>query len=189
MFPLDQMLMVKELRECYKYYGIHGLHYAVLFGWEGSPYKNELDLSIRDKMVYDDVYADELYDMNKGAFVNNLKQRHREMYKAPMIMASIRALNLIARVPQIELNNYYEEQIATLKEQANMSWKAGNTRELKEQAQAQKLLLDNIKTLQKNQKEILDEIASTMKVQVVASLNDFMLNKDGKIGIDDEDED
>ncbi|MCE7039229.1 hypothetical protein [Dyadobacter sp. CY312] len=189
MFALDQMLMVRELRECYKHYGIHGLHYTVLFGWDGSPYKNELDLELRDKFVYDDVYSDDLYDLSKGKFVDNKKSRHRDMYKNPFIMAAIKTINALAKVPQLELHSYYEEQIAELKIQANISWKTGNTSELKAQAQAQNLLLANIKTLQKNQKEIADEIASTMKVQVVASLNDFIMNKDGGIGLEEEDED
>lgn len=60
-YYFEQGFMVKEYRDIYKKYGVHGVNYAILFGWMGSPYKDR-DLEMRHKAVYKASFDIKQYD-------------------------------------------------------------------------------------------------------------------------------
>jgi len=189
MFPLNQMLMIQELKECYKYFGAHGLSYAVLFGWEGSPYKSEIKEEVRDKQVYDAVYSEDIYDINKKKYVleSNLKTRIKEMYKNHFIIKAVKAINRAAPVPQLEMYHYYGEQIEKLKKEIDVVWDADIVKKQK-QASTQNSQLKNINEMEKAQKAVKQQMSDVMRIQKIASLNDFIQNSLGTLGVSDEEE-
>lgn len=190
MFPLNQMLMIQELKECYKFFGVHGLTYAVLFGWEGSPYKGELNEEVRDKQVYDAVYSEDIFDINKKKYVleTNLKTRIKEMYRNHFIIKAIKAINRTAPVPQLEMYHYYGEQIEALKKEIDVKWDADIVKKQK-QASTQNSQLKNIAEMEKAQRSVKAEMTSVMRIQKIASLNDFIRNiQQGTLGVSDQED-
>jgi len=174
MFMLDQLLLNSTVKECYKHFGIHGLHYAILFGWTGSPYRSKADIEERDMLAYDAVKSTELYDTVKGKIAKSDKLT-RHMYKNPFIKQAINTINELAKVPILELRYFFVKEIDILKQQIeNVKWDKDATT-LKKQVDTHKIIMESIKNMTKEIESIDAKIEEKFKIEKYPSLNDLIM--------------
>ena len=172
MFSIEQMLMMKETRECYLEYGIHGLYYCVLFGWKGSPYFSVVDENKRDEMVSEDVMSMQYYDPNEGKTITRPQWKHEKMYTSKLIVNAIKKIEEVTPSALIDDYNYFEKLRENIKEEASIEWDPDPTIKAK-QATMQKVFLDNLEKLRASQLDILQQIEDMFKLNKLASINDF----------------
>ena len=173
-FMLDQLLMDSALKECYKHFGIHGLYYAILFGWNGSPYRSKTNIEERDQLAYDSVKTLEIFDSYKDKIAKPDKLT-KDMYKNPFIKKAIETINELAKVPILELKYFFLKQIETLRLQIEtVKWDKDPTI-LKKQVDTHKGIMESIKKMT-TEIEIIDaKIEEIFRNEKLPSLNDIIL--------------
>lgn len=179
MFPLDQLLMDPAIKSCYDKFGVHGLHYAVLFGWEGSPYKTKTDVEQRHQLVYDSVRHLELYDTMKNKLISpTYNKMIPNMYVNPFVIKAIEVINTLARIPVLEMRNYYLIQLDLLKKQASEIKFGKKEKEdpvqLKKTADTQALFMTQIQKIQKAIDEIDERIEKMFHQEKHVDLYDLI---------------
>lgn len=176
MFPIEQMLMIPDCHTCYKNYGIHGLYYAILFGWAGSPYRNKTNEEERDTTVYDAIRLTEIFDYNKGKMAKPDKT-HREMYKNPHIKKAIQAIIQHARIPTLELRAYYTQQIDELMgHKSNIVYNPADAATFKKQLDTVTAINNAIESYTKTISGIDRELEQLFKVEKRGTLDLLMAN-------------
>lgn len=176
MFPQDQMMLVPALKDCYRHFGLHGLHYAVLWGWEGSPYKTLVDEIERDVVCYDALRVVDLYDVVKGKLAKPDKVT-QNMYENVFIKKAVEAINNIAPVPQLQLRNYYLTQIAKYRKNADdIIFKPSDAKAFKDQTSTHASIMTSIRTMTKTVAEIDKEMEEAFKLEKVMTLDMLISN-------------
>lgn len=175
-FMIEQMWQHQELRAVYKSFGIAGIHYAILFGWEGSSFRRyNITDDERDKMVCDEVYKADLYDPRQDKYVNCKPKKLANMYNVPMIKQAIERLNIVAKVPVLELANFYEVEIEKIKKKIGaITLSSTDQAVLAKETANRKLLIDSLKTMQALYDEAEAKILASLRDKKKSSVNDFL---------------
>lgn len=179
-FILGQMNMISSLRAVYEKYGIHGIYYAVLFGWPGSPYASVTDEEQRDAYVVKEVYGNTYYDSIRKEQITIEDFSVKEQYKAHDMAEAMKVIYDLARVPVIENRLLYLRLLDRNKLALDVEFHPDNHKGNNEMAGGQKVLLSNRTILEKNLNETMErEKEILMKSDPKMSLDDF-INKIGK---------
>ena len=175
MFVLNQMMMIESIRSVYKRYGIHGIYYAVLFGWQGSPFASLTSESMRDENVCREVYGNTYYDPNIKELVSMENYQVKEQYLQDDMRSAIQSINELARIPILEEKALYlkllDQNKVDLQRQAHPEDYKGqdmieeNKKKLIINRQNLNKMLEDV---QKKEKEIL------LRSDAKASLSDFI---------------
>lgn len=179
MFPLDQMLMDPACKDCYDKFGIHGMHYAVLFGWDGSPYKTKTDEDQRHDLVYSSVKHMDLYDTMKNKMVLAQNAKITQIVKDNVfVKKAIAVINTLARIPALEMRNYYFQQMDSLKKQADkIKYKDGaDPGDVKKTADTQALFMNQIRAMEKAIDEIDKKLEAMFYQEKHVDLYDLIQN-------------
>lgn len=175
MFVISQMMMIDSLREVYKRYGIHGIYYAVLFGWAGSPFASLTKESMRDENVCREVYGSTYYDPNKKELVTIENYQIKEQYLQDDMRAAIKIINELARVPIIEEKNLFLKLLDRNKEDLE---REAHPQDLKGKIDIEsnkKPLIENRQRMNKMLEEVLKkEKEVLLRSDSKASLSDFI---------------
>lgn len=105
-FILDQLLMIKEIREVYTKYSSGSIEYCILFGWEASPFMNVREESERHEFV--------MTELELGGWcpdVSHIKRTHGNFYQKEAVKEAISVINKVFNVPLFEQVEYYKKQI------------------------------------------------------------------------------
>lgn len=175
MFVLGQMMQIESLRVVYKKYGIHGIYYAVLFGWAGSPFATLTKDSLRDENVCREVYGSTYYDPNTKELVTMENYQVKDQYLQDDMRLAIKTINELARVPIIEERNLYLKLLDRNKEDLEREAHPQDTKgKIDIEANKVKLITNRqtmnkmLEEVQKKEKEIL------LRSDSKASLSDFI---------------
>jgi hypothetical protein len=170
-FLQDQIMMVPAIKECYRHWGLHGLHYAVLFGWQGSPYLTELDPEKRDILAYDAVRNTELYDYAKEKMAKPDKVT-KQMYQNVFVKRAIEAFNALAPVPQLHSRNYFGKQIVNIRKQLEqLKFDTDDVALLQKASKVYETLNKQMKDMNKEMKEIDAEINVMYQAEKLVTLD------------------
>ena len=181
-FVLNQMMMLDALRIVYHKYGIHGIHYAVLFGWQGSPFAMITDDDARDGYVVREVYNSTYYDPIDKQSKKMENFSTKDQYKQEDMKNAIKIINELAPVPVIQNKLFYlklldKNKVALDQDDINPANKKG----IADQAKNQELLLKNRNLLDKTLNEMLErEKELLMKSDPKTSLDDFITKINAK---------
>lgn len=184
MFPVEQLLMVSAVQKMYSMYGIHGLYYAIYFGWEGSPFRSIEDKQERSERVMAEIFEQEYWDPSKKKHVpcSKMHSKKNPFFQEHTMKPAIEAINSLAPVPQIESYNFLESQIHNLrKEMSKVKVDQNDPNKLSVQMKNLQTLLGNIKDMEKLRDQAMEEISSVMKEQEMCSLNDFIVKVGTKL--------
>lgn len=174
-FVLNQMMMLSSIRDVYKKYGIHGIYYAVLFGWSGSPFASLTNDSIRDENVVKEVYGSKYYDPVQKEEIASEPFSCKEQYKQQDMKAAIKMITSLARVPIIEERNLFLKLLDRNQEDLKKEAEPTDFKGMEMIASAQKPLLLNRTALNKNLEAILiKEKEILLRSDPKASLSDFI---------------
>jgi len=176
LFVVDQMTMISSIRQVYQKYGIHGIYYAVLYGWVGSPFYSITVEADRNKMVTREVYAGEYFDpVQKKQILPSEQYTCEDQYLQPEMREAIGMINSLARIPVVEDRVLYQKLLdqnkASLERQAAPDDYKGQTEIIKSHPDLfknRKSLTQMIDEALKKEKEIL------AKSDPQISLNDFI---------------
>ncbi|MGG7664046.1 hypothetical protein [Dyadobacter sp. BHUBP1] len=175
-FILDQMMMVDELRAVYHRYGIHGIYYAVLFCWAGSPFASLTDQAERHEAVCRQVYRSVYYDPIKQDDVRRERLRSPRQYEQEDMVAAFRRISELARVPVLEEKLLYLGMLDRIKVALSVEFNPLDFKKAKEATEVQKNLLANSKAVSAALKEAMEtERTMLLKHDPKASLDDFIL--------------
>jgi len=174
LFVLDQMMMTGAVNNVYKRYGIHGIYYAVLFGWPGSPFASITSNEERDKLVFEEVYNRTYYDMiRKEEIAPKSNDYFRDQYTRADMKKAIDVIAKLARVPVIEEKNKI------------MGWIDGNSMAMDTKPHSANPLgavkhAEDQGKLMKTRKEL-----NNLLDEVLAKERDLLVKKDPLCSLDD----
>lgn len=176
-FPSDQLMMIGEFQTIYKQFGWQGVMYAILFGWQGSPYVNgTVNEEERDGLIMDHIENTDIYDPIKEKLVVNAHLKAKQMFKMPAIKAGIKLINQLCPVPLLELANFYEQESTNIKKAIKDITYETDPEKNAKNAAAKSKLFDTLEKITKQQELTEEKIRVIMNTQVEASLNDLMPN-------------
>lgn len=185
LFVMDQMMMIGAIRDVYNKYGIHGIYYAVLFGWPGSPFYSVISEPARDELVVQEVYGTKYYDPVQKEEILTERFSCKEQFNQSDMKLAIQSINSLAPVPVLEEKYLYTRLLeinkSGLERQADPQDYKGQT----EIAKAQKELFSSRKTLNafldevhKKEKDIL--LKSDPQMSLSDFINKIIPPRDGK---------
>ncbi len=171
-FPLEQMLLMREFEAVHKVWGIRGIYFVVLFGWKGSPFIDE-DETVREKTVIDRISEKSWYGTGQHKLIE--KPSAPISVRRSEIKAAIEKINQKYPVPEIEDYDYYSARIKKMRDNlAAMNINVKNPSELKKAADTEQAINKNIKEMRSYQLEAEAAIASKYAQVKFLSLNDLI---------------
>lgn len=176
-FAVDQFMIIPAVRDCYRYYGIHGVYYAILFGWEGSPYRGKPDLNERNTLAYMAIKDVELYDPVKDRRVRASQKIYKDnMYENNYIKQCINAINSLVRTPMLEQRTYYLTQIDELRaQQKKMILDPTDAMNFKRQVDTNKSINQSIKEMTNEIEKIDIALVERFKIDKYLSLDQLIM--------------
>ena len=172
-FPVEQMLLLREFEAVHKIWGIRGLYFVVLFGWRGSPHIDEEERLREQNVLQRTDESKEWYGTGLYKKIPNPGSKLSPMRAE--IKAAIAKLNEKYRIPELDDYDYYAERIGKSRETiASLVPKGKDLIEIKKAADAEMTMNKNIAELRKYQSEAESALTAKYKQKKHLSLNDLI---------------
>jgi hypothetical protein len=188
-FMFDQLMLVREIRELHRQYEDGSIHYAILFGWDGSPFKAIDDPKSRHESV--------MAEIKHGGWVLECPKLEaaKKLWERDAVIAAIEVINKMAKLRHISKAAFYQNELSKVKEMLNTISDYGKnqkkssvgpdgvktvvsneteSKDLKDIANTRTVLLKQIKDLEKDYEDEMASVKKKMESNVDCALNYFI---------------
>lgn len=176
LFVMDQIMMIRSLNTIYHKYGIHGIYYAVFFGWSGSPFATITNEEEKHDLIAAEVYGKPYYDPIQKEEVSQEKLRNKDQYKKPDMQEAIQIIGRLARVPVLEDKISYLRWLDDNTKAMDQPINKQNPMGIQERAKKQGELVKGRKEITALLDEAIERERNLLtKKDVLCSLSDFIM--------------
>lgn len=185
-FIFDQILLVKEIRDLFKVYEDGSIHYAILFGWDGSPFKSIDDEKIRHEAV--------MLEIKNGDWIMDCPKldSSKKIYEKDVLKAAVAKINQLAPLLYLKNAAYYSSEIQNSRkmlEELNKLVTGSNKKasssevtkdqefdpaDIKKIVDSKTALYNQIKQLEKNYEEEMSKAKTHLESATDCTINHFL---------------